>query len=189
MYTQLRWNCKYSENKIFGKTWLLSKILRRTYTQNLKNLSGPKRPWKYECFWPTFGCKSRQNDLLLIKLKLDVSCYLTNVYNKFQVDISKYIEKADGQTERQAPGRTWVRDDRISNGRIKIQFSHLTMTVLHTNFSYVIYHKIKILIATKLNGVMMICFTMYVNACVGKEKTPECILQNFSVGGQYPTDT
>ena len=36
---------------------------------------------------------------------------------------------------------------------------------------------------------MMICFTMYVNACVGKEMTPECILQNFSVGGQYPTDT
>ena len=29
----------------------------------------------------------------MMKLKRDMSCYLLNVYTKFQIDISKHVEK------------------------------------------------------------------------------------------------
>ena len=42
-----------------------------------------------------------------MQLKLDMSCYLLNVYTKFQIDISKHAEeksrkpgRTDGQTDR-----------------------------------------------------------------------------------------
>ena len=37
-----------------------------------------------------------------MKLKLDMSCHLLNVYTKFQIDISKHVEKESGN----ADGRT-----------------------------------------------------------------------------------
>ena len=45
----------------------------------------------------------------MMKLKLDMSCHLLNMYDKFQIDISKHVEKcsenfADGRTERHCHG-------------------------------------------------------------------------------------
>ena len=40
-----------------------------------------------------FGCKLDQSDPIVIKLKLDMSCHLLNVYTKFQIDVSKHVEK------------------------------------------------------------------------------------------------
>ena len=43
-----------------------------------------------------------------MKLKLDTSCYLLNVYTKFQLDISKHVEKKSGKlswTDRQMDGQ------------------------------------------------------------------------------------
>ena len=67
-----------------------------------------------------------------MQLKLDMSCHLLNVYTKFQIDISKHVEKksgksgrTDGRTDRrtdgQTDGRTLPRHNtsRFSNGRIK----------------------------------------------------------------------
>ena len=46
-----------------------------------------------------------------MKLKLGMSCFLLNVYTKFQIDISKHVEKkspenADGRTDARTDGRT-----------------------------------------------------------------------------------
>ena len=41
----------------------------------------------------TFNCKVDQGDLIPMKLKHDVSFYLPNVHPKFQIDISKHVEK------------------------------------------------------------------------------------------------
>ena len=42
-------------------------------------------------------------------LKLDMSCHLLNVYIKFQIDISKHVEKCpengDGRTDGRTDGR------------------------------------------------------------------------------------
>ena len=40
-----------------------------------------------------FGYKIYQSDLTGIKLKLDVSYYVPNLFTKFQIDISKQVEK------------------------------------------------------------------------------------------------
>ena len=50
----------------------------------------------YDCkkgVWPTFGCKVGQSDPTVMKLKLDMLSHLLNVYTKFQIDISKHVEK------------------------------------------------------------------------------------------------
>ena len=48
----------------------------------------------------------------MMKLKLDMSYYLLNVYSKFENDISKRVEKSqenlDGRTDGQTDGRTDV---------------------------------------------------------------------------------
>ena len=62
--------------------------------------------------WPTFGCKLGRSDTIVMQLKLDVSCHLLNVYNKFQIDISKHVEEKSGKpgrTDRRAGGRTLTR--------------------------------------------------------------------------------
>ena len=56
--------------------------------------------------WPTLGCKVSQSDPIVMKLKLDLSCRLLNVYTKLQTDISKHVEKVrktrtDGWTDGQ----------------------------------------------------------------------------------------
>ena len=69
-----------------------------------------------------------------MKLKLNMSCHLLNVYTKIQIDISKHVEKArktrrDGRTDGRADGRTNIATalyERFSNGRIK--------TKLHERF-------------------------------------------------------
>ena len=76
--------------------------------------------WVHDCkkwVWPIFGCKLGQSDPIMMKLKLDMSCHLLNVYTKFQNDISKHVEKSpenigrtdgrtDGQTDRHCHGIT-----------------------------------------------------------------------------------
>ena len=58
----------------------------------------------------------------MMRLKLDMSCHLLNVYTKFENDISKHAEKKSrklGQTD----GRTDIATAlyvSFSNGRIKI---------------------------------------------------------------------
>ena len=59
--------------------------------------------------WPTFGCKLGQNDQIVMQLKLDLLCYLLNVYTKFEIDISKHVEEKSrkrGRTDGRADGRT-----------------------------------------------------------------------------------
>ena len=46
-----------------------------------------------------------------MKLKLDMSCHLLNAYTKFQIDISKHVEKKSGKL-----GRT---DGRTHEGGVK----------------------------------------------------------------------
>ena len=45
-----------------------------------------------------------------MKLKLDMSCHLLNAYTKFQIDISKHVEKSpensDGRTDGRTDGQT-----------------------------------------------------------------------------------
>ena len=43
--------------------------------------------------WPTFGCKLGQNDPIVMKLKLDMSCHLQNAYTKFHIDTWKHVDK------------------------------------------------------------------------------------------------
>ena len=47
--------------------------------------------------WPIFGCKVRQSVLIGMKLELDVWYYLLNVYTRFEIDISKHVEKKPGK--------------------------------------------------------------------------------------------
>ena len=59
-------------------------------------------------------CKLGQSDPIMMKLKLDMSCHLLNVYTKFENDISKHLEKKSrklgptdsGRTDRRTDGRT-----------------------------------------------------------------------------------
>ena len=60
--------------------------------------------------WPTFGCKLSQSDPIMMKLKLDMSCHLLNVYTEFENDISKHVEKKSGKRGR-TDGRTDRRTD------------------------------------------------------------------------------
>ena len=46
-----------------------------------------------------------------MKLKLDMSCHLLNAYTRFQIDISKHVEKKSGKL-----GRTDGRTDRRTYG-------------------------------------------------------------------------
>ena len=72
--------------------------------------------WGHDCkkwFWPTFGCKLRQSEPIVMQLKLDMSCHLLNVYTKFQIDISKHVQeksrkrgRTDGGTDGGTDGRT-----------------------------------------------------------------------------------
>ena len=50
-----------------------------------------------------------QSDPIAKKLKLDMLCHLLNVYTKFQIDISKHVEKKSGKlnrTDEQMDGQT-----------------------------------------------------------------------------------
>ena len=74
--------------------------------------------WGHDCkiwVWPTFGCKLCQIDAIVMKLELDISCHLPNAYTKYQIDISKHIEKrpenSDGRTDGQSAGQTNRRTD------------------------------------------------------------------------------
>ena len=62
--------------------------------------------------WPTFVCKLGQSDPIVMKRKLDMLCHLLIVYTKFQIDISKHVEKKSGKLRRTS-GRT----DRRSGGQ------------------------------------------------------------------------
>ena len=59
---------------------------------------------------PTFGCKLGQSDPIMMKIKLDMSCHLLNVYTKFENDILKHVEKKFGKLGR-AEGGTHRRTD------------------------------------------------------------------------------
>ena len=48
--------------------------------------------------WPIFYYKVGQSDPTA--LKLDVSCCLLDIYIKFQIGISKYVEKSPGNMEK-----------------------------------------------------------------------------------------
>ena len=54
-----------------------------------------KWPQEYQNrIWPTFGCKVGQKVLIAMKLNPDLWCRLLDVYNKFQINISKHVEKS-----------------------------------------------------------------------------------------------
>ena len=41
--------------------------------------------------WHIFGCKEGQNDPITMKPDLNVLCYLSNVYTKFQKHVDKWM--------------------------------------------------------------------------------------------------
>ena len=53
-----------------------------------------------------------------MQLKLDMSCYLLNVYTKFQIDISKHVEEKS--RKREWTDIATAQYVRFSNGRIKM---------------------------------------------------------------------
>ena len=56
--------------------------------------------------WPSFGCKIGQSDPIVMKLKIDMTCHLLNVYTKFHTDISKHVEKKSGKPDVRVDGQT-----------------------------------------------------------------------------------
>ena len=57
--------------------------------------------WGHDCkklVWPTFGFKVGQSDPIAMTLKHDMLCHLPNVYTKYQIDISKHVEKKSGNS-------------------------------------------------------------------------------------------
>ena len=66
--------------------------------QQILKLYLNKRPQDYQKrVWPTFGSKVGQSVLVAMKLELDVYRHLLAVYTKFQIYISKHIEKKPGK--------------------------------------------------------------------------------------------
>ena len=63
-------------------------------------------PWLQKISLTYFDCKLGQSDPLMIKLKLDMSCHLLNVYTKFQNDIGKHVEKSPENSDGRTDGRT-----------------------------------------------------------------------------------
>ena len=100
-----------SKNKIFAKLELMSRSVQQsTYVPNLKDLSWFMRPWlQKNKFWPTLGYKVGQIDPIAMKVKLNMSCHLLNVYAIIpsfklisQSMLIKSPENSDGGTD----GRT-----------------------------------------------------------------------------------
>ena len=58
--------------------------------------------------WPTCSDKIVHSDSIVMKLKLDMSCLLLNIYTKFQNDISKCVETKfrKTRTDRRTDGGT-----------------------------------------------------------------------------------
>ena len=113
-------NRQNSENKIFEKK--KPNLCRKVYSWQPTNQIWKiyLDLWVHDCtkwVWPTFGCKIGQSDPSMMKLKLDMSCHLLNVYTKYGNDIWKHVEKSpensdgrtDGQTDRRTDGRTLPR--------------------------------------------------------------------------------
>ena len=50
--------------------------------------------------WSIFGCKVGQNVMIGMKLELDVWHHWLDVYTKFQIDISKHVEKSPENFEK-----------------------------------------------------------------------------------------
>ena len=56
------------------------------------------RPCVAKRIWPMLGCKVGQTDLIVLKVKLDVSCQLMDVYTRSEVHISNAVEKKPHKT-------------------------------------------------------------------------------------------
>ena len=100
--------------RFLQKTELMSRSIKwAIYIPNLKNLPWFIRPRLQKLSLTYFGCKLGQSDPIVMKLKLDMSCHLLNAYSKFQIDISKHVEKSlentDGWKEGRTDGRTLPR--------------------------------------------------------------------------------
>ena len=57
-----------------------------------------------------------------MKLKLDMSCHLLNAYTKFQIDISKHVEKKSGKlgrTDGQTDGHCHSTYKKITDSKTK----------------------------------------------------------------------
>ena len=50
--------------------------------------------------WIIFGCKVGQSVPIVRKLKLDLWRHILDVYTKFQIDISKHVEKSPENFEK-----------------------------------------------------------------------------------------
>ena len=99
-------NHQNSKNKISAKKW---NLCREVYSE-----PPMYQIWRIylhlwghdckKCVWSTFACKVGQSDSIVMKLKLDMSRHLLNVYTKFQIDISKHVEKSPENSERRMDG-------------------------------------------------------------------------------------
>ena len=69
--------------------------------QQIWRLYLDKWPQEYQNrIWPTFGCKVGQKVLIAMKFELDLWCGPLDVYSKFQINISKHVEKKPGKLKK-----------------------------------------------------------------------------------------
>ena len=100
---------KIPEIRFFRKTELTSRSIQRATDVSLKDIYLDL--WGHDCekwVWPTFGCKLSPSDPIATKLILVMSCYLLNIYTKFQSMLKKSPENSD----RRMDGRTLPRHNR-----------------------------------------------------------------------------
>ena len=106
-------NPQNSENKIYEKTGTYAKQYAKGYLRIkfqgfiLIYESMIAKKW----VWPTFGCKLRQSDPIMIESILNMPYHLLNVYTKFEIDISKHVEKSPENSDGWTDGRTDRRTD------------------------------------------------------------------------------
>ena len=73
---------------------MLDKAFKATTSTNLKTIYQLVASVIIEIIWLTFGFKVGRIILIAMKPELDMWCYLPDVYTKFQIDISKHVNKS-----------------------------------------------------------------------------------------------
>ena len=133
--------------------------------------------------WSTFGCKVDQSHSVAMKLKLDMSCHLLSIYTKFEIDISKHVEKS----KENLYGRTDRNRQTSPCGIIRLFFKRRIISNFETHTTVLISwvfsvkfpsgecHKISLIVIAILVQVMAWCRQVtshYLNKCWPSSLTP-----------------
>ena len=133
--------------------------------------------------WSTFGFKVDQSHSVAMKLKLDMSCHLLSIYTKFEIDISKHVEKSKenlyGRTDRNRQTSPCGIIRPFFKWRIISNFETHTTVLISWVFSVKFpsgeCHKISLIMIAILVQVMAWCRQVtshYLNKCWPSSLTP-----------------